>query len=187
MTAAGRLDLTRSGAELTAALVDAASVSGTEGPLADAVEAALRAVFGLEVARDGDTVLARTALSRPRRVLLAGHLDTVPIAANVPSRVDGDRLYGCGSSDMKSGVAVLLRLATLADPTDDLTVVCYDNEEVEAVKNGLGRVARSSPDWLAADLAILLEPTSGKVEAGCQGTLRAEVTTRGRRAHSARS
>ena len=187
MTAAGRLDLTRSGAELTAALVDVASVSGTEGPLADAVEAALRAVPGLEVARDGDTVLARTALGRPRRVLLAGHLDTVPIAANVPSRVDGDRLYGCGSSDMKSGVAVLLRLATLADPTDDLTVVCYDNEEVEAVKNGLGRVARSSPDWLAADLAILLEPTSGKVEAGCQGTLRAEVTTRGRRAHSARS
>ncbi|HVC73580.1 MAG TPA: succinyl-diaminopimelate desuccinylase, partial [Mycobacteriales bacterium] len=88
MTAAGRLDLTRSGAELTAALVDVASVSGTEGPLADAVETALRAVPGLELARDGDTVLARTAVGRPRRVLLAGHLDTVPIAANVPSRVD---------------------------------------------------------------------------------------------------
>jgi succinyl-diaminopimelate desuccinylase len=187
VTAAAVLDLTLPGAELTAALVDVASVSGTEGPLADAVEAALRAVPELEVARNGDTVLARTALGRPRRVLLAGHLDTVPIADNVPSRVDGDRLWGCGSSDMKSGVAVLLRLAGLADPTDDLTLVCYDNEEVEAVKNGLGRVARTSPDWLAADLAILLEPTSGKVEAGCQGTLRAELTTRGRRAHSARS
>jgi len=187
VTAAGGIDLTLPGAELTAALVDVASVSGTEGPLADAVEAALRAVPGLEVARNGDTVLARTGLGRPRRVLLAGHLDTVPIADNVPSRVDGDRLYGCGSSDMKSGVAVLLRLATLAEPTDDLTLVCYDNEEVEAIRNGLGRVARTSPDWLAADFAILLEPTSGKVEAGCQGTLRAEITTRGRRAHSARS
>ena len=181
------IDLRAPGAELTAALVDFPSVSGTEGPLADAVEAALRAVPGLEVVRDGDAVLARTGLGRSRRVLLAGHLDTVPIADNVPSRVDGDRLYGCGTSDMKSGVAVLLRLAALADPTDDLTFVCYDNEEVEADRNGLGRVARTRPDWLAADLAVLLEPTSGRVEAGCQGTLRADVTTTGRRAHSARS
>ena len=119
-----RLDLGASGAELTAALVDVASVSGTEGTLADAVEVALRAVPGLEVVRDGDTVLARTALGRSRRVLLAGHLDTVPIADNVPSHVDGDRLYGCGSSDMKSGVAVLLRLATLAGTADYLTLVC---------------------------------------------------------------
>jgi succinyl-diaminopimelate desuccinylase len=182
-----RVDLRLSGAELTAALVDVASVSGTEGRLADGVEAALRAVSGLEVLRDGDAVLARTALGRPRRVLLAGHLDTVPIADNVPSRVDGELLYGCGTSDMKSGVAVLLRLAAVADPTDDLTLVCYDNEEVESIRNGLGRVARTHPDWLAADLAILLEPTSGLVEAGCQGTLRADVTTTGRRAHSARS
>jgi succinyl-diaminopimelate desuccinylase len=182
------LDLAADGAELTAALVDFPSVSGAEGPLADAVEAALRALDRFEVVRDGDTVLARTSLGRPRRVLLAGHLDTVPIADNVPSRVDGDRLYGCGTSDMKSGVAVLLRLAaTLPDPAVDLTLVCYDNEEVEAARNGLGRVARSDPDRLAADLAVLLEPTSGQVEAGCQGTLRAVVTTRGRRAHSARS
>ncbi|HEY6745653.1 MAG TPA: M20/M25/M40 family metallo-hydrolase, partial [Mycobacteriales bacterium] len=181
------LDLGLPGDALTAALVDFPSVSGTEGPLADAVEAALRAVAGLEVVRDGDTVLARTALGRPRRVLLAGHLDTVPIAGNVPSSRDGDLLYGCGTSDMKSGVAVLLRLATLADPADDLTFVCYDNEEVEADRNGLGRVARTRPDWLAADLAILLEPTSGQVEAGCQGTLRADILTSGRRAHSARS
>ena len=161
------IDLSLPGAELTAALVDLPSVSGTEAALADAVQAALLAVPGLEVVRDGDTVLARTDLGRPRRVLLAGHLDTVPIADNLPSRVDGDLLYGCGTSDMKAGVAVLLRLATLAGPTDDLTLVCYDNEEVEAWRNGLGRVARTRPDWLAADLAILLEPTSGQVEAGC--------------------
>lgn len=182
------LDLTASGADLTAALVDLPSVSGTEGPLADAVEAALRRLGRLEVVRAGDTVLARTALGRDRRVVLAGHLDTVPIAANVPSHVDGELLYGCGTSDMKSGVAVLLRLAaTLPEPAVDLTLVCYDNEEVEAERNGLGRVARELPEWLAADLAVLLEPTSGQVEAGCQGTLRAAVVTRGHRAHSARS
>ena len=191
MTTGTVLDLTADGAVLTAALVDLPSVSGTEGPLADAVQAALRAVDGLEVVRDGDAVLARTTLGRPRRVLLAGHLDTVPVAENLPSRADGDVLHGCGTSDMKSGVAVLLRLgaalAAAPELADDLTLVCYDNEEVEATRNGLGRVAGTRPDWLVADLAILLEPTSGLVEAGCQGTLRASVVTGGRRAHSARS
>jgi succinyl-diaminopimelate desuccinylase len=120
-------------------------------------------------------------------VALAGHLDTVPIADNVPSRRDGHVMYGCGTSDMKSGLAVLLHLAaTVTDPVCDLTLVCYDNEEVEAAKNGLGRIARTRPEWLAADLAVLLEPTDGQVEGGCQGTMRASVVTRGRRAHSAR-
>jgi len=182
------LDLDADAAALTAALVDVPSVSGTEAALADAVEDALRALGRLEVHRDGDAVLARTTAGRQRRVLLAGHLDTVPPADNLPSHVDGDLLYGCGTSDMKSGVAVMLRLAaTLPDAGYDVTWVCYDNEEVEAYRNGLGRVARNCRDWLDADLAILLEPTSGQVEAGCQGTLRATVSTHGRRAHSARS
>jgi succinyl-diaminopimelate desuccinylase len=133
-------------------------------------------------------VLARTHLGRERRVLLAGHLDTVPIADNLPSRRDGERLYGCGTSDMKAGDAVFLHVAaTVTDPRHDLTLVFYDNEEVEAARNGLGRIERGLPDWLAADLALLGEPTDGLVEAGCQGTLRAEVRTTGRRAHSARS
>jgi succinyl-diaminopimelate desuccinylase len=182
------LDLAADAAALTAALVDVPSVSGTEAQIADAVEHALRRLDRLQVHRDGDAVLARTMTGRPRRVLLAGHLDTVPVADNLPSHVDGDLLYGCGSSDMKSGVAVMLRLAaTLPDPAYDLTWICYDNEEVEAFRNGLGRLARTCRDWLDADLVILLEPTSGLVEAGCQGTLRAVVRTTGRRAHSARS
>lgn len=186
------LDLSADVLTLTRALVDVPSVSGDEGPLTDLVEAALRALGGLEVERIGDTVLARTDLGRPTRVVLAGHLDTVPIADNVPSRIDGDRLYGCGTSDMKSGDAVMLRLAGRfgvpgAAPAHDLTFVFYDNEEVEAVKNGLGRVARERRGWLYGDLAILLEPTDGEIEAGCQGTLRAQLTTKGHRAHSARS
>jgi succinyl-diaminopimelate desuccinylase len=179
---------------LTRALVDAPSVSGSEEPLADAVEAALRALGGLEVERVGDAVLARTDLGRPTRVVLAGHLDTVPIADNVPSRLDEGtgRLYGCGTSDMKAGDAVMLRLAGRfgvpgAEPAHDLTFVFYDNEEVEAVKNGLGRVARERRGWLYGDLAILLEPTDGEIEGGCQGTLKAVLEVPGRRAHSARS
>lgn len=183
------LDLTADPAALTAALVDVASVSGEERALADAVEAALRAQAPhLEVLRDGDAVLARTHLGRERRVLLAGHLDTVPIADNVPSRREGDLLYGCGTSDMKAGDAVFAHLAaTVTEPRHDLTLVFYDCEEVEAVRNGLGRLERHHRDWLAADLAVLGEPTDGEVEAGCQGTLRVEVRTSGRRAHSARS
>jgi succinyl-diaminopimelate desuccinylase len=186
------LDLSADVLTLTRALVDVPSVSGDEAALADAVEAALRALGGLEVERVGESVLARTNLGRPTRVVLAGHLDTVPIADNVPSRLDGDRLHGCGTSDMKSGDAVILRLAARfgvpgADPAHDLTFVLYDNEEVEAGKNGLGRVARERRGWLYGDLAILLEPTDGEIEAGCQGTLRAVLEVPGHRAHSARS
>lgn len=182
------LDLTADPVDLTAALVDIASVSGSEGRLADLVDEALQLVPGLAVDRDGDAVVARTSLGRDRRVLLAGHLDTVPIADNVPSRRDGELLYGCGTSDMKSGDAVLLHLAaTLTAPAYDLTFVLYDNEEVEASRNGLKRLVDGGRGWLDADLAILMEPTDGRVEAGCQGTLRVEVAIGGRRAHSARS
>ncbi len=182
------LDLHADPVALTAALVDVPSVSGQEGHLADLVEQALRALPHLSVDRDGDAVVARTQLGRGRRVLLAGHLDTVPIADNLPSRREGDRMYGCGTSDMKAGDAVLLHLAaTLTEPASDVTYVLYDNEEVEAARNGLKRLVESHRDWLDADLAVLMEPTSGQVEAGCQGTLRVQVTVPGLRAHSARS
>lgn len=182
------LDLDADGVTLTAALVDVPSVSGDEAALSDLVEAALRRLGHLEVVRHGDTVLARTATSCSRRVVLAGHLDTVPIADNVPSRISSGRVYGCGASDMKAGVAVMLRIATaVREPNADLTFVFYDCEEVESERNGLGRTARDRPEWLAGDFAILLEPTGGAVEAGCQGTLRVAVRTAGLRAHSGRS
>lgn len=175
-------------ATLAAALVDVPSVSGDEGPLADAVAAVLATRPWLQVDRDGAAVVARTAEGRPERVVLAGHLDTVPAADNLPGRRDGDRLTGLGAADMKGGLAVALRLAlTVPHPVRDVTYVFYDQEEVAAERNGLGRLAGTHPDWLAADFAVLLEPTGGEVEGGCQGTLRVDVVTRGRRAHSARS
>ncbi|MGW4111779.1 succinyl-diaminopimelate desuccinylase [Actinosynnema sp. NPDC004786] len=172
---------------LTAALVDIPSVSGDEARLADLVERSLREQTPLEVTRSGNAVLARTNLGRPSRVVLAGHLDTVPVNDNLPSRLEDGVLHGCGTVDMKGGDAVMLHLAaTVAEPRHDLTFVFYDCEEVEAVRNGLGRVERDLPEWLRGDLAIVCEPSNGVVEAGCQGTMRVEVRTKGARAHTAR-
>ncbi len=183
------LDLRGDPIELTAALVDIPSESRGEARIADEVEAALRAqTSGFEIVRNGDAVLARTALGRPSRVLLAGHLDTVPVADNLPSRLENGELHGCGTADMKSGDAVFLHLAaTVAEPVHDVTLVFYDCEEIDSAANGLGRIERELPDWLAADAAILGEPTAGFIEAGCQGTLRVVVSASGTRAHSARS
>lgn len=173
------LDLTQDAAELTARLVDIPSVSGDEKVLADLVEHALRALPHLTVDRFGNNVVARTHLGRAERVVLAGHLDTVPIADNVPSRLDeNDVLWGCGTTDMKSGVAVQLRIAaTVPEPNRDLTFVFYDQEEVAADLNGLGKVAEAHPDWLTGDFAVLLEPSNAEVEGGCQGTLRVLLRT----------
>lgn len=178
--------------DLLQQVVDVESVSGNEGHLADMVEQALRDQPHLDVARDGDCVVARTHLGRQERVVIAGHLDTVPVAANLPSvrrRVDGeDRVYGRGSCDMKGGVAVALAVAAaVAEPVVDVTWVFYDHEEVASELNGLGRMSRTHPDVLDAAFAVLMEPSNALVEAGCQGTLRVCVRTRGTASHSARS
>lgn len=182
------LDLSAGIGDLTARLVDIESVSGDEAPLADAIESVLGSLAHLTLYRDGNAIVARTELGRPQRVVLAGHIDTVPVAGNVPSTAKDGVLYGCGSADMKAGVAVQLKLAaSVPAPVMDVTYVFYDCEEIVSDRNGLGRLSRHTPDRLAADFAILLEPTDGFVEGGCQGTMRAEVTVRGERAHSARS
>jgi len=180
-------DVAQDPVALTRALVDISSVSGDEKEITDAVELALRTRPYLTVERVGNVVRASTQLGRPRRVILAGHLDTVPHKENFPSTVEGDCLYGCGTSDMKSGAALALHLAlTLPEPTDDVTYLFYDCEEIEAERNGLTRIARDHPQWLVADFAVLLEPTYGSVEAGCQGSAQVIVRTHGRRAHAAR-
>jgi succinyl-diaminopimelate desuccinylase len=173
---------------LTRVLVDVESVSRDEKAIADFVEEVLRETPHLSVDRLGNTLMARTELGREQRVVLAGHLDTVPINNNFPSTVVDDLVYGCGTSDMKSGVALALHLAaTLPDPGYDITYLFYEAEEIESRYNGLLLVAETHPEWLLADFAVLLEPTYGVVEAGCQGTLRALVHTQGRRAHTARA
>ncbi|MCD6639491.1 MAG: succinyl-diaminopimelate desuccinylase [Nocardioides sp.] len=182
------LDLTADVVTLTQQLVDIESVSHHEQQIADAVERELRACAHLAVTRRGHTIVARTDLGRAERVVIAGHLDTVPVNGNLPARREGDVLHGLGTCDMKGGDAVLLHLAaTVPEPVRDVTYVLYEAEEVESVHNGLRKLTESDPDLLAADFAILMEPSNAGVEAGCQGTLRVDVRTRGERAHSARS
>jgi succinyl-diaminopimelate desuccinylase len=171
----------------TAELVDIPSVSHDERAITDRIESELRAAPWLTIDRLGDNLIARTALDRPMRVVIAGHTDTVPVNGNDRARVEGDTLWGLGSSDMKSGLAVMLELATTIDaPAVDVTYVFYAGEEIAAEHNGLGQVLRDRPELLRGDVAILGEPTDGVLEAGCQGTLRLDVTLTGARAHSAR-
>jgi succinyl-diaminopimelate desuccinylase len=177
--------------ELTRVICDIESVSGNETALADAIEAALSGFAHLEVLRDGDAIVARTNLGRGKRVVIAGHIDTVPVADNLPVKfLQFEReqvLWGRGTVDMKAGVAVQLKLAaTITEPNVDVTWVFYDHEEVEASLNGLGRIARTRPELLEAQFAVLCEPSSAQVEGGCNGTMRVDVRTSGVKAHSAR-
>ncbi len=182
------LNLSADVVELAATLVDIPSESHDERQIADVVEEALRSASYLQVTRQGNTLVARTELGWPERVLIGGHLDTVPSAGNLPHHFVGEDLYGLGSCDMKGGVAIALALAGgLAEPSRDVTYVFYEGEEVASEFNGLQHLADNHPALLQADLAILMEPSNAGIEAGCQGTLRAEITLPGSRAHSARS
>lgn len=173
---------------LTQALVDWESPSGQESSLADALEAHLLGLAHLDVIRLGNTVAARTTRGVDHRVIWAGHIDTVPAHHNLPGRIEDGWLWGRGSVDMKGGIAIGLTLASVVErPIHDVTWIFYDNEEVEATKNGLGLFGAAHPDWVTGDLAIVGEPTHGLVEGGCNGTLRVEVTATGTRAHSARA
>ncbi|MGL5929223.1 MAG: succinyl-diaminopimelate desuccinylase [Dermatophilaceae bacterium] len=189
------LDLSGDVVDLTAAVCDIESVSLGEAALADAVQAALAPLGHLSVIRLGNTVVARTELGCAERVVLAGHLDTVPLTTdppNLPTRrvevAGAEVLWGRGTVDMKGGVAVMLRVAhEVREPNRDLTFVFYEAEEIDSQHNGLLRVERERPDLVEdAAFAVLLEPTDGRIEGGCKGTLRADVATKGIAAHSAR-
>jgi succinyl-diaminopimelate desuccinylase len=182
------LDLTADAVALTEALVNIESVSQNERAIADAIEGALAGLGHLELTRRGNTLVARTDLGRGERVVIAGHIDTVPLNDNLPARNDGTLIHGLGTCDMKGGAAVALRLAaTIPEPNRDLTFLFYECEEIDSEFNGLATLVETDPGLMAADFAILMEPSDAVVEAGCQGTLRAEIRTTGERAHSARS
>jgi len=182
------LDVSTDTVTLTEQLVNIPSESRDEQAIADAVEEALRGCGHLAVERHGHTLVARTELGRSERVVIAGHLDTVPANDNLPARRDQTHLHGLGSCDMKGGVGVALKVATtLARPVRDVTWIFYEAEEIEERHNGLRKLADHHPHLLAADFAILMEPSNAGVEAGCQGTMRIDVRTTGERAHSARS
>ena len=173
--------------DLTASLIDIQSESHQEEHLANLVQQALEGYPHLDVTRIGNSVIATNHADRGDRVIIAGHLDTVPVNGNLPHRVDSDRIYGLGACDMKGGVAVALQLAAMVrEPVRDLTFIFYEAEEVASEFNGLQKIADLAPEFLEADFAVLMEPSNAQIEAGCQGTIRARITTRGERSHSAR-
>ena len=178
-------------ARLAGQVVDIESVSGAEDALADEVWVALGEYGHLNLFRLGNNIVARTELGRPQRVIVAGHLDTVPVAGNLPGEVrlirGREALFGRGACDMKGGLAVQLSLAaSVVEPARDVTWIFYDNEEAEPDKSGMGRLIAERPDLVAADVGILMEPTNAVIEAGCEGTMRVAVRASGVAAHSAR-
>jgi succinyl-diaminopimelate desuccinylase len=186
-----KLNLSGDVAELTRELVDIESVSGNEGQIADAIEQALASYPHLSITRDGNALVARTNLGLARQVVIAGHIDTVPVANNLPSKLMSFEreqvIWGRGTVDMKAGIAVMAKLAAeIQEPAMDLVWVFYDQEEIEASKNGLGRLVRNHPELIKGDFAVLCEPTAATVEGGCNGTMRIELALSGIKAHSAR-
>ena len=185
------LDPTQTLVELTMAICDIESVSSNEAKLADEIEQVLATASHLSITRDGNAIVARTNLNLDTRVIIAGHIDTVPVAENLPTRLHHFEreqvIFGRGTVDMKGGIAVMLKLAVeIQQPKFDITWVFYDNEEVAADLNGLGRLASNHPELLTGEFAVLCEPTSAMIEGGCNGTVRVEVRTVGIKAHSAR-
>ena len=167
-------------------LVAIDSISRNEAALATLVFDELRNVEHLVVERVGDNVIARTEGLHAQRILVAGHLDTVP-GDPALAVIEGDRLTGLGACDMKGSLAVMLELAKdIASRAFDVTWVFYAREEIARSESGLLEIAQLRPDLLQADAAIVAEPTGGAVEAGCQGTLRLGLTVQGLRAHTAR-
>ncbi|TCD54508.1 succinyl-diaminopimelate desuccinylase [Alloscardovia theropitheci] len=194
--------------EIFNAIMNVYSVSDSETELADAVEKYLLESKHLEVRRYGDTVVASTNFGKSQRVILAGHIDVVPVIDNFPplllssgderiradiaqSYPQSDVVYGRGATDMKASDAAFLYLAREIDCAEktavDITYVFYDHEEVQAEKNGLGRVVAKHPDWIRGDFAIIGEPTNGLIEGGCNGTMRFDIVLHGVAAHSARA
>ncbi len=166
-----------------------ASPIGEERALCDAVRARLsRLLLAAPVRRYGDSIVVPLTRGRGARVALVGHLDTVR-TENGPARLAGDRCFGAGASDMKSGLAVMTAIAEtmpLAELGCDLTLVFYAREEGPFADNELGDVLRQDPELGSVDLAVCMEPSDNRLHLGCVGSIHATVTFHGRTAHSAR-
>jgi succinyl-diaminopimelate desuccinylase len=161
-------------------LIDIPSVTGEERAIRDAIADRLD---GMTRETVGDSLI----VGKPRSgaVLLAGHLDTVPLQGGSGARVDGERVHGLGATDMKAGLAVMIHLIEALGP-DLVCCVFYAGEEGALSGNQLGLVLETYPWLTGASAGVLLEPTNLSLEAGCQGVVNADVVFTGEAAHSAR-
>lgn len=181
--------MTETLADLLETLVNTPSVTGNEAAIADWLGQRLARRGTGEVLRSGRSLVWRAPPTGRPMLVLAGHTDTVPAKGNERARREDGRLYGVGSTDMKGGDAVMLRLLETVDPAAlrfDLVAVFYDGEEGSLETNGLKRLLQEMPWLRQARLAILLEPTDLRVELGCSGAMNVEVKVAGKSAHSAR-
>ena len=163
---------------------------GEERALCDAVQARLDTLaLAAPIRRYGDSIVVPLTRGTGRpRIALAGHLDTVR-TENGPARIEGDRCWGSGASDMKSGLAVMMLLAENVARLAlgcDLTLVFYAREEGPFAENELGPVLDQDPELGAVDLAVAMEPSDNRLHLGCAGSIHATVTFLGRTSHSAR-
>ena len=173
--------------KLTLDLVNISSVSKDEKSIADLIAEALKKYSHLKITRVNNSIVAQTNFGNKQRVVIAGHIDTVPANNNFPGKINNSEVIGLGSVDMKSGIAVALKLASeITSSNYDVTYLFYESEEIETKFNGLELITKQQKDLLDCDFAILMEPTNGILEVGCQGSLRFEVSTSGKRSHSAR-
>jgi succinyl-diaminopimelate desuccinylase len=176
-------------AELLEQLINIPSVTGNEREISDWIARRLTATGRGDLVRHGLSLVWRGPRRGRPLLVMAGHVDTVPPQGNATARREGDRILGLGATDMKSGDAVMLALVESLDSDAlryDLACVFYDAEEGPAEGNGLKRVLAESPWLREASLAVILEPTDGSVEMGCNGILNVEVRVPGVAAHSAR-
>jgi succinyl-diaminopimelate desuccinylase len=177
--------------ETLLALTQIQSPIGEEKEICDWVEARLQKSFGpQQVSRHSHSLIARvkTTGTGPH-IALVGHLDTVRTQHDKPSRVEGNRLYGAGAADMKSGLALMLEVAERIKPDQlpcDLSLIFYEREEGPFLENGLGPLMENFPEISQVDFAICLEPSDNELQLGCVGSVHATVDFAGRTAHSAR-
>ncbi len=167
-------------------MVSIPSVSHAEKEIADFVEDLLGTYPYLRLRRIGNNIAATAERGFERKVILAGHLDTVPVAG-LEASLAPDAVSGRGSVDMKGGLAVLIRLAANAESFPlNTAFIFYAKEEVKRLDSGLLEIEQAAPELLTGNLAVLAEPTNTHVELGCQGVMRVVVRLGGKSAHSAR-
>lgn len=175
--------------EAVLALCRIPSPTGEEGPLCDALERWTRERaerLAAPARRHGHSLVVPLTRRGGPHIVLAGHTDVVRTAHDGPPRVEGDRIYGAGASDMKSGLALMMELLFEAPPPVDVTLVFYAREEGPFAENELGPVLAEDPELARATFAVCLEPSDNRLSLGASGSLHAEVVFHGKTAHSAR-
>lgn len=169
---------------------DVAGVNQVAGILADRYRRLGAEVNVLPGQEQGDIVLARLPGIGRGKVLLIGHTDTVfgqGTAAERPFRIEGDRAFGPGVSDMKAGdLAMVYALEALQQLgfTDFGQITVLHNPDEEIGSPSSRELIRE--ESLAADAVLVLEPgrENGNIVSARKGIVTLELAVQGVAAHA---